>query len=1280
MMRRGCPRSPPQTLSTGATSYNAQLGATHYGGASQLHAVWLQEDLTPDGFSVYHVMYAEGQAAGNWTGPTELHQDSAYLEMTGAAAVGSAPMVGVAYLPWACDENGNNCAPLNYRACNLAAANGDCANDAQWSAPEQVAQDTNAPALAFDADGNAHLAWRSFADTGYAIAYAAKLQSGGWTGAANVLFGQGGGDMPGSPLVGAGSANNVYVGLDDWTQTPPLLQLSHYDGGGWTTALQSNDAASYTERWGSVIVDDAGVGQFVWSGANGQVYYAELGTANPTPTATATATSTPTATPTPTQPLISLAVTDASGNAMSTLDIQNGWYKPNPLTIKIIVTNPQSTELTTVIPFQFGSSSNTTRFYIVSGAAGCSGTKGSYNGEPYSYISYEGECTWTFQANETYAFTWNVWIQPSNAGQLELRASNVMLGQAQKTISHPTAQIHPIIFLPGLGATLPPRYGGDPHLDNGPANILGQYNNLFWALEKMGFEWEKTYFEFPYDWFTSNLTSAEHLKTRIDDAKGKASAVAWVSGSDGTVPIKVDLIGHSTGTLVARTYIESAASLYGNDVRKFVSIGGPQKGLPAPYYPLEGVQPQGLDPIQMIALNDVAPTRAKAHGYDVTCIYYAQNNCWWAWKDDNEKYQYAHDPVNGPTILPEFLAAYNDIIASLQDSQGNPLPFGRMANPLLEDSSVVAHEQGNGLSEQMAGKAFDAYTGNPKVTSDPIGWETQYFGLNAPARMQLLDERLNPVQENVCMIFGDGLDTTRSYEVTDPSISQAPYWFNGKYVQDLPKDKDPDHKGDGYVPSISANPEGIWYNGHTPSSIAIPNKEHATLAGQEETIRATIRCLMGNDMAGSLAAEMLPSAAEQVPMPVTGMMYIVAFSPVELTLTDPNGHRLGYQPGAPNDTIQELELGSYARDTTNDDKYLTLFNPTPGNYTLTVTGTGNGEYQLMGTFGDSQAAVSLFGRVGNTVQGQVDTLSFDLPSAASQVPNPPLIEAGDDITGTVGAVLTLHGGFTDPNPNDTHEIGWDFGDGSTLADTLTPTHSYSAAGDFTVTLTITDTAGFVVSDTLRANIIALPTPTPTDTPTSTPTNTPTESPIPTETLASTATFTPTSIPTSTVTQTVTPTDAPTVTATYTPTPTPIPSSTPSVTNTPTAVSAKAKVKGEGKIPSTVSGKKASFKVEAKRKKVGGPLKGEIEYEDKAAGIKFKSTTLEDLVVTENRAVIQGTGILNKTTTVQFTVTLQDNGEPGRDTDTFAISFSNGYGNDGTLTEGNIQVREDERDE
>ncbi|NJN55587.1 MAG: PKD domain-containing protein, partial [Anaerolineae bacterium] len=51
---------------------------------------------------------------------------------------------------------------------------------------------------------------------------------------------------------------------------------------------------------------------------------------------------------------------------------------------------------------------------------------------------------------------------------------------------------------------------------------------------------------------------------------------------------------------------------------------------------------------------------------------------------------------------------------------------------------------------------------------------------------------------------------------------------------------------------------------------------------------------------------------------------------------------------------------------------------------------------------------------------------------------------------------SFDGSFTDVGIPDTHTIEWEFGDGSSASGTLTPMHSYSAAGVYTVTLTITD--------------------------------------------------------------------------------------------------------------------------------------------------------------------------------------------------------------------------------
>lgn len=55
--------------------------------------------------------------------------------------------------------------------------------------------------------------------------------------------------------------------------------------------------------------------------------------------------------------------------------------------------------------------------------------------------------------------------------------------------------------------------------------------------------------------------------------------------------------------------------------------------------------------------------------------------------------------------------------------------------------------------------------------------------------------------------------------------------------------------------------------------------------------------------------------------------------------------------------------------------------------------------------------------------------------------------------------LEFYGSFTDPGSDDVHAIEWDFGDGTIVTGTLTPTHSYADHGIYTVALTITDDDG-----------------------------------------------------------------------------------------------------------------------------------------------------------------------------------------------------------------------------
>ncbi len=81
----------------------------------------------------------------------------------------------------------------------------------------------------------------------------------------------------------------------------------------------------------------------------------------------------------------------------------------------------------------------------------------------------------------------------------------------------------------------------------------------------------------------------------------------------------------------------------------------------------------------------------------------------------------------------------------------------------------------------------------------------------------------------------------------------------------------------------------------------------------------------------------------------------------------------------------------------------------------------------------------------------------------------PTVDAGPDQRRYEGEIVYFSGVFTDTSA-DTHEILWDFGDGTFAAGALTPTHVYSEPADFTVTLTVTDDDGAVGSDVMTVTV------------------------------------------------------------------------------------------------------------------------------------------------------------------------------------------------------------------
>jgi len=87
-------------------------------------------------------------------------------------------------------------------------------------------------------------------------------------------------------------------------------------------------------------------------------------------------------------------------------------------------------------------------------------------------------------------------------------------------------------------------------------------------------EAKSTLFTFPYDWRVDNNLTAELLKEKI-------RLVKEITGAS-----KVDIIAHSMGGLVARSYVES--SDYQNDIDQVIFLGTPHKGSPESYLKYDG--------------------------------------------------------------------------------------------------------------------------------------------------------------------------------------------------------------------------------------------------------------------------------------------------------------------------------------------------------------------------------------------------------------------------------------------------------------------------------------------------------------------------------------------------------------------------------------------------------------------------------------------------------------------------------------------------------------------
>ncbi|MDD5396705.1 MAG: hypothetical protein PHW24_01450 [Candidatus Moranbacteria bacterium] len=141
--------------------------------------------------------------------------------------------------------------------------------------------------------------------------------------------------------------------------------------------------------------------------------------------------------------------------------------------------------------------------------------------------------------------------------------------------SDPTVPKEPVIFVPGIGASLNPDLMiGNIFADNWMM-FDHTYDGILEAFKVMGYQEGKNFFIAYYDWRQSNVESAEeYLKPIIKKALEKSDAE------------KVNIVTHSMGSLVARSYVQSDS--YASDVDNLIMIAPPNKGSSDVYAAWEG--------------------------------------------------------------------------------------------------------------------------------------------------------------------------------------------------------------------------------------------------------------------------------------------------------------------------------------------------------------------------------------------------------------------------------------------------------------------------------------------------------------------------------------------------------------------------------------------------------------------------------------------------------------------------------------------------------------------
>ncbi len=271
-------------------------------------------------------------------------------------------------------------------------------------------------------------------------------------------------------------------------------------------------------------------------------------------------------------------------------------------------------------------------------------------------------------------------------------------------------ELNPVVVVPGIGGS----WEKDREWVIDP--ILHTYDYLLEAFEAAGYVPGETLFTMPYDWRNDNRYSAIQLREAIEAAKGDAGG-------------KVDIVAHSMGGLVARSYIES--DNYRDDVDQLIFLDTPQAGAPESYLAYEGAYLPGMIGAIKKFYFEV---EGKLHGYDSLPEYFREK------------------VIGLGQLLPDYSYLYDN---TGNEWQLRAYPDNYPRNVFLEDLNLA----GNIDKLLMRSNTYNIYSYAGVIDTDDTtmtGFRVELPKKNDPDWLHGYPVNLSSAKDGVMMGAGDG--------------------------------------------------------------------------------------------------------------------------------------------------------------------------------------------------------------------------------------------------------------------------------------------------------------------------------------------------------------------------------------------------------------------------------------------------------------------------------------------------------------------------------------------